>query len=36
MYVSTTNDKLSNESQDFGAKVVSMLERSFNKVAVAA
>lgn len=36
MHVSKTNDKMSTESQDFGAKVVSMLERSFNEVAIAA
>lgn len=37
MYVSKTNDKsISKESSDFGAKVVSMFEAKFNKVAVAA
>jgi HJR/Mrr/RecB family endonuclease len=36
MYVSKINNKSTQKSQDFGAKVVSMLERSFNRVAVAA
>jgi len=32
----TITGNMSNESRDFGAKVVSMFERSFNEVAEAA
>ena len=36
MYIKTINGNISKESQNFGAKVVSMFEREFNEVAVAA
>jgi len=36
MCIKIITGKVSKESRDFGAKVVSMFERKFNEVAVAA